>query len=184
MFSEYKNKNLGSVLLPDKTEMAIAGTGFIDISTEMREVKLKDVLYVPGLRNNLFSVSQAISTRHDVKFQICGNTCYLRNIKSGKVNLKGKLKDGLYILEAKSSDQERGLSSKKAQLLNSEVVLDWHSRLGHVNPQTVAELIREGRIQCPVMKNGQDKNEVCPSCAKGKMTRKPSRSEGSELLQH
>jgi hypothetical protein len=172
MFSEYKNKTLGSVLLPDKTEMAIAGTGIIDISTELGEVKLKDVLHVPGLRKNLFSVSQAMSTRHDVKFEICGSTCYLRNIKSGKAILKGKLKDGLYILEAKSKEHKRGLS-KKAQLLNSEVVSDWHSRLGHANPQTVTALIREGRIQYPVMTNGQDTNEVCPSCAKGKMTRKP-----------
>jgi hypothetical protein len=47
MFSEYKNKNLGSVLLPGKTKMAIAGTGSINLSTELGELKLKDALYVP-----------------------------------------------------------------------------------------------------------------------------------------
>jgi hypothetical protein len=92
MFSEYNNRNLESVFLPDKTETAIAGTRSINKSTELGEVKLNDILYVPGQRTNLFSVSQSMSILHDVKFEIRGSICYLRNIKSGKAILKGKLK--------------------------------------------------------------------------------------------
>jgi hypothetical protein len=163
---------VGSVILPDKTEMKITGSGSIQISTELGEVMLKDVLFVPGLRKNLFSVSQALSTRHDVKFEVRGSSCYLRSIRSGKAILTGTLKNGLYLLETKPRDCEKG-SSNKVQILNSVVVPDWHSRLGHISSQTIDRLTKEERIQCPTLANGNTTEDICPSCAKGKMTRKP-----------
>jgi hypothetical protein len=91
------------------------------------------------------------------------------SVRSEEVILKGTLENGLYLLESKPRERESD-SSNKAQLLNLEVVSDWHSRLGHLSSQTVGRLIRGGRTRCPTLANERNTEDICPSCAKGKMT--------------
>src|SRR5277367_5281162 len=70
-----------SVVLPNKQSVKIEGTGDVKILTKTKDgtvtVSLQQVLYVPGLKGNLFSVSSA--TEHQNKAHFEGNKAFIVN---------------------------------------------------------------------------------------------------------
>jgi hypothetical protein len=70
----------------------------ITMDGKRRPIYLDQVLFVPGLKNNLFSVQKATEMGHDVQFGR-GSCC----IKSVAGDIPLKRKGGLYILETASS---------------------------------------------------------------------------------
>lgn len=92
------------------------GRGDVYLSKGDLKLVLKDVLYVPGLKYNLFSVSKAVNSGARVSFE--GNGC---TIEKGQVILRATPQsDGTMVL-----------------LTTAE---KWHARLGHPSVYALKEL--------------------------------------------
>lgn len=92
------------------------GQGDVYLSKGDLKLVLKDVMYVPGLKYNLFSVSKAVNSGARVLFEANGCT-----IEKGQVRLKANFQsDGTMVL-----------------LTTAE---KWHARLGHPSVYTLKEM--------------------------------------------
>jgi len=49
----------------------------------------------------------------------------------------------------------------------------WHARLGHVNPQTLAQMQRHQWVSGMVIEGPIPREHACPGCLRGKMTQRP-----------
>ncbi|KMQ85887.1 retrovirus-related pol polyprotein from transposon tnt 1-94, partial [Lasius niger] len=121
---------------------------------------LLNVLYVPGLRKNLFSVGAAARR---------GVTSYVYN---GYMEFK---RNGRLELEAVQADNNMfTLAIRKPINVEANVVTDlkiWHDRLGHVSLKCIREMIATEMM--PALKIDTDTQLFCESCIYGKMSKLP-----------
>ena len=124
---------------------------------------IHQVLYVPKLACNLFSVKAAAAKGNYVKF---GNSkCWIRD-GNGKLHGMGSLVDKLYHLDCEPVSMEHAsLASEQRNDMDL-----WHRRLGHLNAQE--ELVTGMKISKTV------KLSFCEGCIEGKMHRKPFKPVG------
>ena len=121
-----------------------------------------DVLYVPKLTCNLFSVRAAVAKGNAVEFG--PNKCCIWD-ENGKLRGKGSLADKLYQLDCQV------VSSGYASVAQSCSDL-WHQRLGHVHESRLKKCVQNECVQ------GFDIERItelsfCEGCLAGKMCRKP-----------
>ena len=99
---------------------------------------LTDVLHVPGLACNLFSVRCAAENGKIVQF---GHTrCWLKD-SNGVVRATGTIRNKLYELDCESTT----VSETAHVSLTSDSTL-WHERFGHVNRQTLHKMVSAGAV--------------------------------------
>lgn len=116
---------------------------------------LFNVLYLPGIEQNLFSVGAATDKGCTVtylkdSFQITNN---------GKTVAQGVRKSGkLYTMLFRFRKTSSALSA--ANESSGEI---WHKRLGHVNHKILSQM---GLV------TAEDENKFCEACALGKMSKK------------
>ncbi len=126
-------------------------------------VPLSNVLYVPKLAGNLFSVKSVTARGYVVEFQ--GGACSIRR-SSGRVRAAGSLVGNLYHLHCTSVSRE---VASVAASESSEFEL-WHRRLGHLNEKSLKEMVSKDMARgLQLSKNGSLK--FCDSCVEGKMHR-------------
>jgi transposase InsO family protein len=128
---------------------------------------LVDVLHVPKLKYNLFSVGTALDK--GFKMQSTRTTCELTKnentvavgVRRGKLfSMKFKV---IYPGEMKSANKE-----SQANVASTGMIRDWHERLVHQNLQHVKEIL--GRFHIRVK---SEEDMFCEACAMGKMHRLP-----------
>ena len=109
------------------------------------KVKLANVLYVPGLKENLFSVSVA-SAKAGVKVVLENDTCKVRSKE--KVAMTAGKHGGMFRITAATATEER-----------KGAIVDYHRRCGHTNYKTIAAMIKMG-ILPPTrnQENGKDEH--------------------------
>lgn len=128
--------------------------------SDAKNVTMYDVLNVPKLSGNLFSVGAATKRGNTVQFR--KSRCYIRG-KDGTLQGMGTQRaDGLYQLDVEESLSVCHSASVAASL--------WHQHLGHTTK--LKELV-----------NGVDfsaEKEVpfCEECMEGKLAKKPYKSIG------
>ena len=168
-FSRFENVEPGSVTLADKTEIASVGKGDVRASIfngddEEIPILLKDVLYVPGLRKRLLSISAFTESGATVTFQgklcsiVVSNQKYQLGHQHGKL---WKLNNIATCCAAVSSTRK---SSNSLSL--------WHLRFGHLNNKDVQTLFSEKLVDGMEV-DSKHVEEVCEGCALGKATRYP-----------
>lgn len=145
----------------------IAGVGDVKISSSLT---LKNVLHVPKLSTNLFSVQKL--TR-DLCYRVIfhHNYCVFQNQNSGKMIGHARERDGLYYLEASSQSNitNRKLPSFVLELYSSNEEKVWlhQRRLRHLS-------FRDIKIIFPFLFQGLDvENFHCEVCELAKHTRVP-----------
>lgn len=128
------------------------------------------VLYVPKLTCNLFSVRAAAVKGKYIKF---GHTkCWIRD-SSGNLCGMGSLVDNLYHLDCKPVSMElASIVSKEHNDLDL-----WHQRLGHINGSKLKEIARKGILKDLKIPLTAELS-FCEGCVEGKMFRKPFKSLG------
>ena len=101
----------------------------------------------------------------------------------------GNITDDLYILTLDKHElynsklvNDSHVKSLKRKFPSTNDAYHWHLRLGHINPNRIQRLIKDGLLE-PL-----DFNElpVCESCLEGKMTKRPFNAKGrkaQELLE-
>ena len=101
----------------------------------------------------------------------------------------GNIVDGLYILtpdkhELYNSelDHDSHVKSLKRKFLSTNEAYLWHLHLGHINPNRIQRLIKDGLLEPLEF----DEFPVCESFLEGKMTKRPFNAKGrraQELLE-
>uniref|UniRef100_A0A1X7TQ29 Uncharacterized protein n=1 Tax=Amphimedon queenslandica TaxID=400682 RepID=A0A1X7TQ29_AMPQE len=162
-----------SVGLGDCHEVNALGTWSIKFVSKLPNNKrmigwMHNVLYVPKLSSNLFSVRESASNGNSTFF---GTNCWIRNQRKQLIGV-GLPVGKLYRLDGtiqKSNKQSAFTSNEKRESTSIDV---WHRRLAHVNIRQLRELCSSADgINIP--SNGD--RSFCEACIEGKMHRLPHR---------
>ena len=119
----------------DNNILSAEGIGMVTVLEEINgqclERKLREVLYVPGLRRNLFSISKI--TDRSFSFHMFQYRCAVCD-RGGKLTSVGVRYDNLYrmLLSVKNVHSRNAVDKKWREQLYV-----WHKRLGHVNINSV-----------------------------------------------
>jgi len=119
---------------------------------------IHDVLYVEGLKHNLFSISQLCDKGYQVIFK--SNSCEICLPNSKEVMLIGKRINNVYLLDISYPSNIGCLFSK-----HDESWL-WHRRIAHIHMNHLNKLISKDLvIGLPKLKF--EKDHICEACQKG-----------------
>ena len=114
--------------------------------------------YIPDLKRNLLSLGVFDAAGYSYKAQ--GG--FLKIFKGILMALKGRLENGLYVLEGSTVLGE----SDTVQSTSEETEL-WHMRLGHMSQRGIQELCKQGLISIKKIKE----LTFCETCVMGKAHR-------------
>ncbi|KAL0116419.1 hypothetical protein PUN28_009806 [Cardiocondyla obscurior] len=135
----------------------------------INQVKLKNALYVPELRNNLLSVSSITDNGYTVKFKKDRATV---NRKNGSVVFTASKRDQLYVVNERK---------EQAAFVNEKDKIDlikWHQRYGHLNIRDLKAIKVKDMVLG--MNLASKTNEIdCEVCAKCKIHVKPFKPSSS-----
>jgi hypothetical protein len=149
--------------------MQAHGQGTVKIQVYLNnswsEAELRNVLYVPDAKMNLFSVKSVVKRGFSVKFD--ESSVNINERSTGKTVMVGNVSHGLYVLDmrviiSKENTVEVNLVS------SSETLQVYHERFGHQHKQHVKSVLKQMNID---VDNGTE--EFCDGCALGKMHRLP-----------
>ena len=163
-----------SVSLGDGRPCYALGSGKVIMYVYVSDVKsvhcvMHDVLYVPQLTNNFFSVKAATEKGNMVQFG--HSKCWIHDKKKKLVGT-GALVGQLYQLNVDHSkeDQTCGVAVAGSKRNNSLTL--WHNRLGHVGCQRLRTAVKRQLVE-EVNVSFEEELPFCQSCAQGKLTKKP-----------
>ena len=168
-FREFKIPQL--VRVGDGRTVEAVGIGKVQLEmkfkvSDSKVITMHDVLFVPKLASNLFSVGAAVGNGNMMQFR--DDRCYIRS-QSGSLHGIGlRKKDGLYQLNCKT------IVPDKASVAASEKPSDldlWHQRLGHINLGQLKEMVRKDMTKGMKL-SVSDHGSFCEGCVEGKMARK------------
>ncbi|KMQ87096.1 retroelement pol polyprotein [Lasius niger] len=162
-FMDLKNDK-SNLILANDGQLKAEGVGSVAIErwtgTRWECGKLLNVLFVPGLRKNLFSVGATASL---------GVTSKTAN------GLMRFFRDGVQELEAEQTDNNLFAMKIRRPVINElNAVVEvkrWHERLGHPGITRMRELAKSGLV--PDLKLEEIDKFFCEPCQFGKMVRKP-----------
>lgn len=165
-FNTYKPLSKGkmTVIVGNGNPLNVDGVGTVEIITDENQVlTLRDVLHVPLLSFNLFSLMRTARSGLEVKMFYKDLT-----IKEGNDTLL----TGVAIDESHYTMNFNVLKSFKANVaIDSKLsITQWHERLGHANYNTIKQMINQNRVNGMKCHDFSIPGECIP-CVKNKLTR-------------
>ena len=156
------------VKLGDDRIVQALGKGNVHIEIKSKKKyeprRLVDVLYVPDLGKNLFSVSATAKRGYSVEFN--QHTCLILD-QNGTISGSGRMMNNLYVLDVKEEQDD----SKHANVSTSDTSEEiWHQRYGHLSLKNL-RLLRDQKLVKGLNFQSDDHFEVCEGCAQGKQIR-------------
>ena len=167
-FSDYVPFRVSeSVSLGNGTVCDALGIGRVVVSMlcegEVKRYTLSDVLYVPQLVNNFFSVTAATLKGHQVTF--AKKQCTIH--RDGKLIATGSSMNHIWYVDCLNDNVCAVLKPKSV----TEQLALWHQRLGHVHEQRLKTAVNNDLIAGV---NGVSGDlPFCEACVQAKQTRKP-----------
>eukprot|EP00253_Pinus_taeda_P023650 PITA_23650 len=155
-FDSLEESTHGSkIYLGDDSGYEIKGYGVIPAKLSNGRIShLKNVLYVPGIKKNLISVS--MMTDQDMQFEFFKTHCVIKDYRN-EIVATGMRVGSLYKLDAKSIPKRAMVVGR----LTAEQL--WHQRFGHLNLQDLMLLQKKGMVEgLPIFRNIQLN---CDGCA-------------------
>lgn len=124
--------------------------------------KIIDVYFIPDLKSNIISLGQATKSGCDIRMK---DEYLIMHDCDGKLIGKAvRSKNRLYKVRMKIKESMSLLSTTTSESIR------WHSRLGHINPETMRSMVQRGLVLgVPSIKF---EKSVCGSCLLGKQARK------------
>ena len=165
-----------TVSLGDGRVVEAVGSGnmhlnmIIEGKSSVLTIELCNVLFVPKLTCNFFSVSTVVAKGYVVQFD--KNYCHIYN-KKNEIIGQEKLMEKLYHLCCQSCESAFVLNTSET----SELDL-WHHRLGHLNGQMLKQPISKRLLATGITAKTDSDLSLCESCVEGNMHRKPFKSVG------
>ena len=137
-----------------------------------KNVTMHNVLYVPKLACNLFSVRAAAAKGNTVKF---GNTnCWIRD-RNEKLLGMGPLADKLYYLDCETITQEHVATASGSRVGNKADL--WDQRLGHLNEHQLKVMVSQELAKGMEIPMSMEIS-FCEKCVERKVSRKTFKSVG------
>ncbi|UYV76700.1 hypothetical protein LAZ67_14001823 [Cordylochernes scorpioides] len=133
-------------------------------------LSLEDVLFVPELNGNLFSISRCTGKYNIVNFKY--RKAEIVNLHT-KICIQAYERNGLYILS--QINCPKALATREISIVGEKNYEKWHSRFGHLNLQDLKKLKMQNIVYG--LPNFDVKNFTCEVCLKGKQTRLPFQKE-------
>lgn len=164
-----------TVFLGDNSAIKVTGKGTVRLRMILSAGKelichLEGVLYVPGLRKNLFSVAKA--TKRDCFITYSASECNIYTASTKKLLGRAIQHDGLYRLFCLTlqpgTNQVCVVESVAIQARQNNLDL-LHRRLGHIGIERLKSLATSQRLLSP--QHLSEPLHFCPGCAKGKQHR-------------
>ena len=172
---EYKEfENPEPVQLGDGRTVSALGAGKIKIVSQLvlgRKTTgwMTDVLYVPKLTSNLFSVHAAALKGNVTSFG--HKYCWIQNQKRKLIG-SGSPLGKLYKLNCEVQMPSAEKAKVAGEMKGKNKTDLWHQRLAHVNVKQIHQLVDNSTgIDLP----SSEKQSFCEACVKGKMHRLPHR---------
>ena len=149
-FQETKKLNERELFLTlaDGSKIPIVAFGVFNLYFDSRVLILEDYLYVPNVRRNLISTTYL--GKHGYCVVLKDNVL----IKKDKVFIcSSNIVDGLYFLTPDKHelynfelDNDSHVKSLKRKFPFANDSYLWHSCLGHINPNRIQRLIKDGLL--------------------------------------
>ena len=172
---EHKQK----VSLGDGRTVDAVGVGDVHVNMQFkvsqpRKCVIQQVLHVPELACNLFSVRAAAAKGNQVKFS--RSHCWIMD-RNGKLCGIGLIEDKLYSLNCDLASTEHSVKEQVLVAAECSEMDPWHQRLGHLCEQQLKYMvIKELASGMKLSKITQ--LSFCEGCVEGKMNRSPFHSSG------
>lgn len=170
---DFKTSSGETISLGDNTTCEVHGTGTVLIEKRVdntwKKGKIENVLYVPKIRKNLFSVGICTTKNYEVCF------------KDDRVTI---LLDGRSVAQGVKQGNEiyrmlfRVNRAEEANMSCGDLKT-WHDRLGHVNKKVISRMARDSLVKGVQLNEAEDDNPFCESCQLGKQHRLPFNKEAS-----
>ena len=161
-FDDYHPRRDGStVVLGDNRECAVVGEGNIRIERltegEWKQARIENVLYVPDMGKNLYSVVAATARNVNIKFEKDSVTFY-RNGEA--IACEVKQNNAVYRMFFR-------VIVPRHEEVNAAAVgmKTWHERLGHINVRALKDLTSKELVDGVKVKESKD---FCENCQFGK----------------
>ncbi|MCO5551463.1 hypothetical protein L7F22_004966 [Adiantum nelumboides] len=154
----------------------IKGVGKILITiSDGSDLCLPDVLYVPGIKKNLLSVSSLAKNGLRVIFE--DDRCIVRDRENGySLITTGTLENGLFVLDRYEKQIQACIAKTKTQAMQDAEL--WHARFGHVGYGSLMTLQRHNMVHDLSLLEMPPRH-VCEGCVLGKMHRFAFSQDGS-----
>ena len=137
-----------------------------------KKITMHNVLYVPKLACNLFSVRAAAAKGNTVKF---GNmSCWIRDRNRKPLGM-GSLADKLYYFDCENITQEHVAAASRSRIRNKADL--WHQQLGHLNQHQLKEIVSWELVKGVEIPKSMGIS-FCEKCVEGNMSRKTFKSVG------
>lgn len=158
IISDYKKLDTPRIItLGDGKQTLAKGKGKVVFECDGDEGELLDVLWVPEISENLFSVGKAMMNGNTVEFR--GSEVLFR--KSERVCLIGKkTQDDLFVVELTPVRSHGELAGATME--------EWHERFNHSSLNSIKQLAKTGAVLGLKIDNSKD---PCEDCVQGKLTR-------------
>ena len=133
-------------------------------------ILLKDVLYAPDMGLTIISISRVAAAGYSTLFH--ANFCRIFDHRNSRIGHIHVTSNGLYRVDHEES-------TLAAETKGKISLLELHRKMGHIAPDAVRKLVKEGRVEGIEL---EDEREIgtCESCEYAKTTRKKVRREREE----
>lgn len=178
-FMEMDEQFRHSVKLGNGARMMVMGKGSIKLETEGLTQVVRDVFYIPELKNNLFSIGQL--QERGLAIVMKDRACKIYHPTRGLIMQTLMATNRMFVLLATMITQ-----SSKCLIASDDDLSDlWHRRYGHVNHKSLKALESKKFVRgLPQLKAT---NKACTVCHRGKQHRaaipKKSQWRASKRLQ-
>lgn len=153
----------GKVRFGDDSRIDIKGKGSILFCCKNGEQKtLRDVYYIPDLKSNIISLSQATESGCDIRMR--DNYLTLHDKDGNLITRAKRSRNRLYKVIMEIVD------TKCLQLVGSNEATTWHARLGHIGDVSIKTMIRKELVVG--LTNITINKDTCASCLLGKQARR------------
>ena len=160
LFVTIDEKKKTPVMLAADKFVESQGVGIVKLQYKNTQLMLQNVLFVPKLRMNFYSVSAA--AKYEISTIFNGKEAPVKN-KYGKVVLRAAQENNLYVYSEKNA----------VFILNTLApAVNWHNRFGHLNFQDL-ELLSEKKLVHGMHIENMHEKINCDTCNQAKLCSLP-----------
>ena len=174
-FVEFENDFSQSVKLGDDRRMMVEGRGSLRLEINGIITVITSVYYVPGLKNNLFSVGQL--QEKGLRIIIEDDVCEIWSKQQRKLIIQSNMTKNRMFMVRAYVKKTKGVETRCLQATTPNDQL-WHKRFGHLNTRSLRSLAEKDMVKgLPNIIHDGDE-VVCEICMRGKQNREsiPKRS--------
>ena len=156
-----------TVKLGNNTRMNVEGKGNLKLILNGVTYVIKDVYYVPDLKNNLLSIGQLQQKGLSFLFQY--DVCKVFHPEKGLVFQSGMSTNRMYPLSEDTNNTTEQQADGCLYSNDDDASKLWHERLGHISKTSLKTLQHKGMVRD--LPEFTIDTSVCKDCMAGKQTK-------------